>query len=421
VHAHCRASRTIADHGPAFSGRGAFLTFGNRFGVLAVVGLLSLAGVVPAAAQEDVSSEEACRLVHDFGLLRFKDARGLVDACARAGAEASKSRGTGFGSSTDSLPAPVSTPSDPASERPRAIYVRDDRIDAEFVGGVLIHPKMKAIHKAIRATVAIVPRTRLIPTATGYRLQLCAYRPMSGLPLCKGEAFAKQRVGAHCSGFLIAPDKIATAGHCITWQDVHEFDPNPDSNKYAVVFNFETKDGVEREDFREDEVYEIRRLIERYKEGSGDGLRDFAVIELRQGVPTSIAVPLRLAGPVGLPVHKDTQLGVIGHPDGLPKKVSFCDNTNRAMEEGRGTIFRGQLNTFHGNSGSPVLFYDEPDVVAGILVEGEKDFAVDSASACVRTVVYASDQMCKDERCSEKVTKSAVLEPFVGAKADSAM
>src|SRR5262249_25343784 len=32
--------------------------------------------------------------------------------------------------------------------------------------------------------------------------------------LCAGERFRDQPIGAFCSGFLVAPDIIATAGHC---------------------------------------------------------------------------------------------------------------------------------------------------------------------------------------------------------------
>ena len=33
--------------------------------------------------------------------------------------------------------------------------------------------------------------------------------------LCAGEPFRDQPIGAFCSGFLVAPDLVATAGHCV--------------------------------------------------------------------------------------------------------------------------------------------------------------------------------------------------------------
>ena len=35
------------------------------------------------------------------------------------------------------------------------------------------------------------------------------------LNLCKEERFREQPIGAFCSGFLVGPDLIVTAGHCI--------------------------------------------------------------------------------------------------------------------------------------------------------------------------------------------------------------
>jgi Trypsin len=41
--------------------------------------------------------------------------------------------------------------------------------------------------------------------------------------LCAGEAFRDQPVGANCSGFLVAADMIATAGHCIDQGTLDDF------------------------------------------------------------------------------------------------------------------------------------------------------------------------------------------------------
>jgi V8-like Glu-specific endopeptidase len=364
--------------------------------VAVFAGAIAIGMAAPSAQSQ---SQSACEMVRVFGLARFSSAKAVVEQCDReTGEQREKGRS-----------APSGSPDDAALGGGRAIYVRDDRIEAADVAAKIVHPKISAVQKSVKATAALVKWSKLQPTQSGWRLQLEPFRPFAGLPLCQNESFAKQRVGSYCTAFLIAPNLVATAGHCIDWGNVDVSDPLRIT--YAIVFGFELRNDVERQDFARDEVYQIGRIIERYREGKGATLRDFAVLELQESVPPHIAQPLRLAGTARMKVEVDTQLGVMGHPSGLPKKVSFISETNRALEEGGRTQFRGQLNTFHGNSGSPVLFYDEPDVVAGILVAGEDDYFIEGP--CVRTAVYASTEMCNGRRCSERVTKSALIEPYV--------
>jgi V8-like Glu-specific endopeptidase len=371
----------------------------------ALVGSLVAAGMSAASAQ----SQSACELVRVFGLTRFSSAKTLVEQCTSdAGRSTEKGRGPLISGPADASRTDLDYFRS-ADARGRAIYQKDDRIESTEVAAKIVHPGISRIQAAVKATAALVSRSKLQPTASGWKLRLEEFRPVASLPLCPNENFSKERVGSYCTAFLIAPNLVATAGHCVNWEDVDSSDPS--RNTSAIVFGFEMRDGVEREDFASDEVYQISRIIERYREGSGETLRDFAVLELQENVPSRIAQPLRLAREAGKEVRTETELGVIGYPSGLPEKVSFASKTNRAMEAGSATEFRAQLNTFHGNSGSPVLFYDEPDVVAGILVEGEPDYFIEGQ--CARTAVYASEQVCNGRRCSERVPKSALIEPYV--------
>jgi V8-like Glu-specific endopeptidase len=372
---------------------------------VAVFGGVAAIGMAAASAQ----SQSACEMVRVFGLARFSSATAVVEQCKRdIGERGEKGRSAPSGGPDSATSADLDYVRS-AGERGRAIYVKDDRIEAADVGAKVVHPKISAVQRSVKATAALINRSKLQSTQSGWRLQLEPFRPFAGLPLCQNESFAKQRVGSYCTAFLIAPNLVATAGHCIDWGNVDVSDPS--RNTYAIVFGFELRNGAERQDFTQDEVYQIGRIIERYREGNNETLRDFAVLELQESVAPRIAQPLRLAGTARMKVEVDTQLGVMGHPSGLAKKVSFISETNRALEEGSPTEFRGQLNTFHGNSGSPVLFYDEPDVVAGILVAGEDDYFIEGQ--CARTAVYASTEMCNGRRCSERVTKSALIEPYV--------
>jgi hypothetical protein len=95
-----------------------------------------------------------------------------------------------------------------------------------------------------------------------------------------------------------------------------------------------------------------------------DCSRDWVVLELAQPVAAARRVaPLRLASP---------QLGVecytLGHPCGLPVKLA---DRARVLAVGDG-YFRTDLDTFTGNSGSPV-FDARTHALIGLVSEGQKD------------------------------------------------
>lgn len=397
----------------------------------------ALMAAVLLAQPLQAQGADPCATVNAFGMRRWPGQfKAEIDKCEAAqpavgSRDVSKAISGPAVTTKATAPPPMAAYSggDDASEpTPRAIYVRDDRFEAEMLDKKVSHRKISALKKAVRATGAMVYADRIQASGNGYRLQLKSYFDEYKVRLCEKEAFANSKVGAFCTVFLVGPRLVATAGHCFNKRLGPDSQPLP--NTFKVVFGFETRNGVERENFEGDEVYEGVRLVERFWENPsrGDILRDFALLELDRDVPAKIAEPLRLAGPARMTVEADTPLGVIGHPDGLAKKISFASDitktgVSRAMEAGAGNIFRAQLNTFKGNSGSPVIFYDEPDVVAGILVEGENDYIsiTDPAGGvCKQTAIVTTNDENKrcpypggKELCSEKVTKSTLIEPYV--------
>lgn len=374
-------------------------------------GLTALIAVLAAAPATNAQDADLCSTILQFGLGRFEKWNAQAARCRSEGGNRTRSIDKAADASPDAPVGPELAYAGGGQRRPRAIYVEDDRLEVDQLGRDLIHPKPSAITRAVRATTAVIETSRLKKNGETYRLTLKPFRPPpNGLPVCTSERFATQRAGAHCTGFLVAPDIVVTAGHCLNWSDVDDLDP--ENGTFSIVFGFEWRGGTERQDFQRDEVFRIRRIIDHAYERSGLR-RDYAVLQLDRQVPRKIAEPLRLASTLGRDVELGTRLGVIGHPSGLAKKVSF-KGRSQAMEAGNDVRFRAQLNTFKGNSGSPVLLFDEPDVVAGILVGGEGDYSLDAGGQCVRHVVYASDQTCDNgEPCSEKVTKISLVEPFI--------
>ena len=169
--------------------------------------------------------------------------------------------------------------------------------------------------------------------------------------LCAGERFRDQPAGAICSGFLVAPNVIATAGHCVNAGNV---------TNIRFVFGFRMHNAATAETVVDNaEIYRGVAIIGRQEVRSGP---DWALVRIDRPVTNHRIVQIRRAGRIG-----NTQaVHVIGHPSGLPTKfaggATVRDNQPTAF-------FMANLDTYGGNSGSPV-FNSDTHEVEGILVTG---------------------------------------------------
>jgi Bacterial tandem repeat domain 1/Trypsin-like peptidase domain len=196
--------------------------------------------------------------------------------------------------------------------------------------------------------------------------------------LCAEERFRDQPIGAFCSGFLVAADIIATAGHCVN-------DGNVTNARF--VFGFRMRNATTAETvISNGEIYRGVAVIGRQEVGSGP---DWALVRIDRPVANHRIARIRRTGRIG-----DTQaLHVIGHPSGLPTK--FADGAavrNNQPNE----FFVANLDTYGGNSGSPV-FNSNTHEVEGILVRGETDF-VQQVSCQVSLVCPSTG--CRGEDCT---------------------
>jgi hypothetical protein len=206
--------------------------------------------------------------------------------------------------------------------------------------------------------------------------------------LCSGERFRDQPVGAFCSGFLVAPDIIATAGHCLNSSNV---------TSVRFVFGFRMRDATTAETvIPNTEIYRGVALLGREEVGTGP---DWAVVRIDRPVTNHRIVRIRRSGKIG-----DTQtVHVIGHPTGLPTKFA---GGAVVRDNGPKTFFIANLDTFGGNSGSPV-FNSDTHEVEGILVRGEADFA--QQGNCQVSLVCPTTG-CRGEDCT-RTTEFANLIP----------
>ncbi len=212
--------------------------------------------------------------------------------------------------------------------------------------------------------------------------------------LCAGERFRDQPIGPNCSGFLVAADIIATAGHCVNAGNV---------TNVRFVFGFRMRNATTAETvINNGEIYTGVALIGRQEIGNG---ADWALVRIDRPVTNHRIVRLRRFGRIG-----DTQVvHVIGHPSGLPTKfaggAAVRDNLPNAF-------FVANLDTYGGNSGSPV-FNSNTHEVEGILVRGETDFV--PQGTCQVSLVCPTTG-CRGEDCTRttEFANLVLLSPAAG-------
>lgn len=201
-------------------------------------------------------------------------------------------------------------------------------------------------------------------------LETWVKRVFGDYPLDEGVKFRDQPTAGFCTGFLIAPDILVTAGHCITNQEdlqntVWIFDYTSD-----VSYN---KSGGYITIPESNQYYGVEILDTKL---SQDRLYDYCVIRLNRKADRK---PYKFR--TGGAVSYDDLIAMIGSPSGLPLKVA--DSAHVTNNEDYSTSFLTDLDAFHGNSGGPV--FNLNGFIEGILVRGPgNDFHYDEECGCIK-------------------------------------
>jgi len=293
-----------------------------------------------------------------------------------AGGERSRARPTHGGRGRDVEDVPTHDLVRAAQDRQRVIYGTDNRKD-------LYQVTSTRVKKAAASVVALVKSGDLTQQPDGsFVLATSSYQ--TDYQLCGSEPFVNQPLGCFCSGFLVAADVVATAGHCVkSAQDLAGI---------RFVFGFRMTDSqTATTTFPASAVYAGSSLIGRALAADGS---DWALVRLDRPVTGRAPVAMRTSGKVsGI-----ARLFVIGHPCGLPQKYA---PGAQVRDNSPTPFFVANLDTYGGNSGSPV-FNATDYKVEGILVRGENDF-VSNGSSCFVSLV------CPTTGCrGEDVTRATV-------------
>jgi V8-like Glu-specific endopeptidase len=188
--------------------------------------------------------------------------------------------------------------------------------------------------------------------------------------ICPDERFANEPAIAFCTGALIAPDLVLTAGHCL-------YDASTCAEtSFAFDYQSDTA-GAPPSGVAASNVYRCQQMLAKTNE---EGL-DFAIVQLDR--PVLDRRPLTVD-----PQHvffAGQELALIGHPAGLPTKIA----DHGVLRNTTGEFLLAELDSYGGNSGSPI--FAAPDwKMVGMLIGGDRDFDFDGD--CRRSRILPSGE-----------------------------
>ena len=257
-------------------------------------------------------------------------------------------------------------------ELPRGLYGEDNRLDVKDAEG---------IEDFVRATAVMIPKVNIRGNKVyGYTLREKLEKKFASYNFDENVKFLDQPTCAGCTGFLIAPDIIVTAGHCIKSIE--------DAKDFVWIFDYTNElNYIKSKKYIEvnpDDVYEVSEILDAYFEKGENN--DYSILKLDRK-SSRIPYRFRTSGEIqiGAPVYG------IGSPTGLPLK--FADNA-KVISNHADKWFKNDIDTFPGNSGGPV--FNSNGFIEGIHVRGATvetydgtfagDYKYDPECDCIKTV-----------------------------------
>ncbi len=261
----------------------------------------------------------------------------------------------------------------------KVIYGSDGRLDLYQVSD-------ERLKRLADSTVALVQNSNLTVGASIVTIKGDPFG--SAYNLCASEKFQEQSTAAFCSGSLVGPDTIITAGHCIKNQ--------MDCNNTSFVFGYAVKSaGIQPTSVPVSEVYKCKSVVKQVLENTG---ADYAIVKIDRVVANHAVLQVRQSGEVAV----GDPLVVIGHPTGLPTKVT---GGGQVRSISNSSYILASVDTYGGNSGSAV-FNPNTGFIEGILVRGEADF--------IRQGSCMISNVCAENACrGEDITRISQARPFI--------
>ncbi len=266
----------------------------------------------------------------------------------------------------------------------RSIYGADDRKDWYQVSPAA------GLEPLARASVALFEASKIDAASGGTaRIKAKSFQEVRHLCATPKAKFADQPSGAFCSGTLVRPDLVLTAGHCVREISGNEALP-PSVAGIKFVFGYALQSAsADATAIPAANVFTGKEVIGGENGDNADVHRhDWALVRLDKPVPASVAEPVTNWETSS--VTKGERVFVMGFPAGMPLKYAAGASVRDASND---AWFVANLDTFGGNSGSGV--YDQTTKkLVGVLVEGELDYKPDTDRNCYLV------NLCPDNGCS---------------------
>ncbi len=268
------------------------------------------------------------------------------------------------------------------SASPEAIYRNDDRQDLNQSPSIFRH-----LGKSVAVKMRSVRLVEKDPSHYYINPNLTLERRGR---ICHDQRFAQQPAMGECTAFLVGPHHLVTAGHCMEMES--------DCDQYRWVFDYNAGD----EAINKKNVYQCQRIYKTINEE--DSEKDYALIILKRDVTNR--APLRRRKSKTFRVKKRTPVFAIGSPMGVPLKLF----TNGRAYHTYGDHFKTNLDTFAGNSGSPV-FNARTLKVEGLLTFGADDHVWNSDRNC-----YEDAKASGHQEVVYKINHIKEMKSFLKAK-----
>ena len=266
----------------------------------------------------------------------------------------------------------------------KVVYGVDDRVD-------VVDSTNPLYVQLASATAGMIDKRDLVLKDDYYKV---SGGTLEDRGICSYARFAQQTTAPVCSGFLVAPDLLVTAGHCVKGVS--------NCKNFRWVFDYMV-DGSSNviEQVAVDNVYSCVEVIQRSLSRVSN--QDYALIRLDRPVVGRTPVTVRTSGKIA----DDAQLVIIGHPSGLPTKIADGANVRKNNKRSH---FVTNLDSFAGNSGSAV-FDANSGLLEGILVRGAQDYTYErtNGSRCMVPNVCEMDE-CRGEDVSRITTVTKLME-----------
>ena len=251
---------------------------------------------------------------------------------------------TAYGGTTNMSMAPV-------------VYGEDDRIE--------VYQATASVQLLARSTATKFFRSNVERSTDGFYSIDQATLGESGT-MCSDVPFLNQPSSGECSGFLIGPDLLVTAGHCTDSQI------DCDNTLWVFDFHIEQQTGRVAQRISPANVYSCKKIIRQVENSST--LEDYALVQLERIVQNRAPLRFRSEGRIA----DDAVLTLIGNSSRLPTKVVVGSRLTFNTED---VYFGTTADSFQGNSGSAVI--NEATLeVEGIMVRGAEDYVFDEQRMC---------------------------------------